>query len=52
MFLVLGSYSWVSPAIDSGGQKLRDVGFAMNGNLVESESRESEFVYVLRKDEQ
>jgi len=52
MSLVSGSYRQAESAIDRSGQKLRDVGFPVKGNLVEFEIRENEFAYVLRKDEQ
>jgi len=37
-------------AVDSEGGRIRDVDFTVKGNLVQFETREDEFAYVLRKD--
>jgi hypothetical protein len=37
-------------AVDADGKKIRDVDFTVKGNLVEFETRENEFAYILQKD--
>jgi len=37
-------------AVDSDGKKIRDVDFTVKGNLVEFQTRENEFAYILQKD--
>jgi hypothetical protein len=37
-------------AVDADGKSIRDVDFTVKGNLVEFQTRENEFAYILQKD--